>query len=333
MNAAMNDTQQETLGRNQILVLSISSSILVSIGIFYLTLEIPTIITNILEVGFQDFHNWSPQAIEILDFWRPIGIVVLVLLLLLVIVGVILNRTGISKAGVLGLWLPTFGYFSISMFVLAGIGIIRVPWISLMLPYTEVQIIELGHIFYLPFFILTELNFDFILVNQTIPLILICVGLFIFTYGMATWFLARYSGETMVSNGLYRYSRHPQYLGFIIWSYGLMVYVSTINTVYGGYTTVPSLPWMIAFLTLLGIAIVEEMETRDKIGARYETYHSQTPFLFPLPYLIRGVIIIPIRLVLKETFPKSKRGILVTLLIYGIILVLLSIPVALFSYY
>ncbi|NIO37088.1 hypothetical protein GTO27_05230, partial [Candidatus Bathyarchaeota archaeon] len=40
---------------------------------------------------------------------------------------------------------------------------------------------------------------------------------------------------------IYKYSRHPQYLGFILWSYGVMLLTALAPVPRGGYQPEPSL--------------------------------------------------------------------------------------------
>jgi hypothetical protein len=132
---------------------------------------------------------------------------------------------------------------------------------------------------------------------------------------------------------VYKYSRHPQYLGFLIFSYGFLLFVPHLNNIRGGFRIAPTLPWLIAALALIGSALVEEMDMLKKHGSQYQQYIDSTPFLFPLPGFVLAIILSPIRLILWKDRPETKREVLLVLFIYGTILALLSIPVALLSYH
>ncbi|MEM2224398.1 MAG: isoprenylcysteine carboxylmethyltransferase family protein [Acidilobaceae archaeon] len=69
----------------------------------------------------------------------------------------------------------------------------------------------------------------------------------------------------MVDFWTYKYSRHPQYLGFILWSYSLLIFVSSKTYVRGAFTTPPALIWLISSMLIIGIALFEMLEMRIKI--------------------------------------------------------------------
>jgi protein-S-isoprenylcysteine O-methyltransferase Ste14 len=52
-------------------------------------------------------------------------------------------------------------------------------------------------------------------------------GLALFTPATYTWVGDRLRGKALNTEGVYKLSRHPMYLGFIIWSYGLLYLAST----------------------------------------------------------------------------------------------------------
>jgi hypothetical protein len=46
----------------------------------------------------------------------------------------------------------------------------------------------------------------------------IALGLLIFILGVLAWFYARLEKKGTADFWIYRFSRHPQYLGWIVWS-------------------------------------------------------------------------------------------------------------------
>ena len=50
---------------------------------------------------------------------------------------------------------------------------------------------------------------------------IILIGLVIFSYGLITWFQGVLEKKEINDFSIYRYSRHPQYLGYLLWSYGI----------------------------------------------------------------------------------------------------------------
>jgi hypothetical protein len=61
------------------------------------------------------------------------------------------------------------------------------------------------------------------------------LGLIIFLLGVFTWLYGKFKGIRIIDFWIYRYSRHPQYFGFLLWSYGLTILASTIGAPKGGY--------------------------------------------------------------------------------------------------
>jgi protein-S-isoprenylcysteine O-methyltransferase Ste14 len=316
-----------------IVVLSIASAIIFTAALMFLTLVIPTAITDILQVGFVDFHNHSTEGQAILVPLLWIGGLAFSATLALIVAGILLSRKSLTTIGILAAWLPTFGYFAISMFILAGIGIIRIPWIALMFPISDPSPIALGHIFIIPNIIIDELNLSWFFYGVDLRILLMILGMFIFMIGTSIWFFGRYTGMDISNTSIYKYSRHPQYLGFLIFSYGLLLYVPYLNNIRGGFTIAPSLPWLIAALALIGSALIEEQNMLKQHGEEYRQYLSRTSFLIPLPSIIKKIILLPARLFLQKECPENKTEVGFVLILYGIILILLSIPVALFSYY
>lgn len=129
----------------------------------------------------------------------------------------------------------------------------------------------------------------------------------------------------IIDFGIYRYSRHPQYLGFLIWSYGLLLLFT--NSYLFSYldTPRPGLPWLILALTTIGIALQEESGIVRKHGEKYLNYRNNTPFLFPLPKQVSKLIRAPVKAIFKKDWPENRKEIACTILIYGLTLILISI--------
>jgi HEAT repeat protein len=121
---------------------------------------------------------------------------------------------------------------------------------------------------------------------------------------------------------LYRFSRHPQYLGWIIWSYGVLFlpganmkrYVDVANT----------LPWLLATMVIIGVAMLEERKMKQEYGETYESYRQRTSFLFPLPRIVRQIFSLPLRLFFRKAYPNRKREIAAVVAFYTALCILLS---------
>lgn len=335
-------------------------AIVFTVALMFVTLEIPRVLNSIL-ADYFDFPDFNP-AIEselIEEFMsshyvRPIGYVCLVVLIILIIVGFVTERTGLSTLGSIAFSLPTFGYFAAYMFFLSGIGMLRVLW----LPIWDLSknLLKLGDIVYLPYMIVVyplALVFSFVRVDARSPLayllrrnrlayiywgkvfvdvrvplayLLIGLGLLIFLLGTIAWFYAKFRRKEMVDFWLYRYSRHPQYLGWLLWSYGLMLLASHTPVPLGGENPGASFPWLISSLLVICVALREEIKMTKEHGKGYVEYRDSTPFMFPLPSFISSVISFPFRVLLKKDRPEDGKEIVLAFAVYLVTLVLLSVP-------
>lgn len=163
-------------------------------------------------------------------------------------------------------------------------------------------------------------------VRKTIACLAIGLGLLTFLLGTLAWFYAKFQRKGTVDFWLYRFSRHPQYLGWIVWSYGLMLLAIQAPIPFGGENPGASLPWMISSLVIVCVALGEEIKMGRERGGEYAAYRASAPFMFPLPKFISEVITAPIRLLLKKDRPENRKELLVTFVVYLAILVLLSLP-------
>jgi protein-S-isoprenylcysteine O-methyltransferase Ste14 len=103
-------------------------------------------------------------------------------------------------------------------------------------------------------------------------LILTAAGLGLFAAGAGQVYTAKFKKKGMVTGGVYRILRHPQYTGLILAAAGLVLLWSR----------------MIAFLSLFVmvflyflLSLKEEAACRKRFGAAYDTYRRQTLGIFP----------------------------------------------------
>jgi len=303
-------------------------SILFTVALLYATLSVPAVIHQLLLKVFPDY--WWPPLGEI-EALRPFGYISFGVTLVLILAGFITQRLKLSTLGSVALYMPTFGYFAFTMFFLAGIGVLRVLWLPL-LDFSP-DVLRLGDIIYLPYSILAlplalaALTTRVPAIDFNIPLSLMIVafGLAIFLLAVFTWLYGKFKGLQIVDFWMYKYSRHPQYLGFLLWSYGLVLLTSFLGAPKGGYVPPPSLPWLISALTIVGVALREENIMVEKYGDKYIEYRERTPFMLPLPQQLSALTVAPAKMVIKKNWPENGKEIALTLLVYGAILVLLSL--------
>jgi protein-S-isoprenylcysteine O-methyltransferase Ste14 len=322
-------------------VSSIALSIFFSFALLYSTLELPLMVNEFLmsvtpHYGIGDLE----EAERFIDSVKPIGYLCLGITLALMVLGFVLKKYKFSLLGSFVILLPTFSYFASVMFFLAGIGILRVVW----LPFIELSrgssiyekisvassFLELGDVVYLPYDALrnllkivlgNSLSLDEVLFTS-----IIVASSILFFISCATWFYLKFQNGIFAKSFVYKYSRHPQYLSFLLWSYGLLVYDKYVfSPPRGGYFAPPPLFWTIFVFLIVGIALKEEEAMLEKYGREYENYRLKTPFMIPLSKTIGRIIVLPTKLVFKKSYPERISEITVVLAIYLVIVLLASL--------
>ncbi len=292
-------------------------SILFTVALLYLTLEVPRMVNAWLLKVFPDYWIESEEPKAIVEVLRPVGCISLIVTVVLMILGFAFKKKWLTNVGSIAFYLPTFGYFAFTMFFLAGIGILRVIWLPLL--DLSPNILRLGEIVYLPFLI-----FGFLPTLSSY--VIIFLGLFVLMLGIFTWLYSKFNGVEIVDFWIYKYSRHPQYLGFLIWSYGLTLLSGILGAPKGGYIPPPSFPWLISALSTVGITLHEEQIMIKRYGDKYKKYMESTPFMLPLPRRLSTIITSPANMAIKKNWPENKTQTSIVLFIYFCILILLSLP-------
>ena len=102
---------------------------------------------------------------------------------------------------------------------------------------------------------------------KTVGAALIVLGAVLIAVGWSTLYRTE---EELVTSGIYRYSRHPQYLGFLLFLFGWFVHWPSL-------LTIAMFPVLAYFYYRL--SIVEEREVMESIGdkAAYREYIETTP--------------------------------------------------------
>jgi len=305
-----------------------------SIALMFAFIELPRLLDSLLQsnVGFPGFdHGAGEQEAYKTDLYisslhlRWIGYGSLFIIVIFIVLGFTTRKRVLAWAGAISLFLPVFGQFALSMFFLAGLGILRVGW----LPFMDIsmEVLRLGEIAFLPYRLLMWFFnlFDW-WAHNFLSYFFMISGALIFTQGVLVWFQAR-AGKTIVATGwIYRYSRHPQYLGWIIWSYGMVLFSALENDMKKSWGIPSSLPWLLATIIIIGICYLEEIKMKERDGDGYEEYRNRTPFLFPLPGWLKIILKAPMRLVIKTKRPETGRDAALVIVIYMVIFMLLSLP-------
>lgn len=111
-----------------------------------------------------------------------------------------------------------------------------------------------------------EAAWAFVMVTSSAVIFL---GLFLMSKG---WSMIHASSGELVTGGIYRYVRHPQYLGLIVMTVGLLIQWPTIITL---------AMWPVLVLMYYRLAKREENEAVEAFGEKYEEYKRHTPMFFP----------------------------------------------------
>lgn len=301
-----------------------------SIGLMFAFIELPRIADNLLQANvgtpFSD-PAYNPSRFELFyDAYaiRLIGYICLTLILLFIIVGFTTRKRGWALAGSIALFLPVFATFAHSMFYLAGLGLFNV----FMFPFIDIStsLIDLGKVVLIPYWFLMWFFKLFNWYAHTfISYFFMISGAFIFVLGVFVWLKTRYNKLKVAKHWIYKYSRHPQYLGWIIWSYGLMLYGPTLNEMKKSWGWHGTLPWLLSTLVIIGICMLEELKMKEIADDDYEEYRNRTPFLFPVPKLIKQILKAPSKLITRSPHPKKRKEVGLIVILYTIIFMGLSL--------
>ena len=321
--------------RSRIGLLAVISllAVVFTVALAFATLQLPVILGNWLSNYFPDIHPViEPERIaEFMVVARPIGYACLAVIAILIAAGFMTGKRKLSLFGSFAFFLPTFGYFFASMFFLAGLGILRIPFIPFWDP--SINLMNLGDISYLPYMAVVYPSWlAGVDIRMAISWAAVGLGLFVFVLGTITWFYGRVQGRKTVDFWIYRYTRHPQYLGFIMWSYGVMLIAAQQPVPMGGTNPGASLPWLLASLVIVCIALAEENRMRKEDSEGYLQYTASAPFMFRIPGFVATLITSPIRLLLKKNRPETGKELVVTFAVYATSLILLSLPFVLLDW-
>jgi protein-S-isoprenylcysteine O-methyltransferase Ste14 len=316
-------------------------AIVFTIGLTCASFELPLILNELLHYSFDfpdDNPVLNPELLEtfiLSNHLHLIGYGALILLLVLVIVGLFAEKRGLATTGAIGFFLPVFGHFCMSMFFLAGLGLLRIIW----MPITDVSfdLLRLGDIVYLPYAVIV---YFFALIGVDVrgplPYIIMGFGILVFVLGVLVWFITRFQRREAADFWVYRFSRHPQYLGWILWSYGLTIYFARHHegTLFkqGTWSFSDSLPFLLSAVVITGVALIEEIKMRRDQGQEYEVYCQRTSFMLPLPRFVSNVTAAPLRFVLKKERPETGKEVAIVLAVYAGLLILLSVPFVVFQW-
>jgi protein-S-isoprenylcysteine O-methyltransferase Ste14 len=260
---------------------------------------------------------------------RVIGFSSIAVIIIIALTGLLSKKRFLTSLGSLGFILPIYAYFVLHMSFLAGLGVITALWT----PFWG-NLVKLGDIFYLPYMVLVyPFSLAGIDARSQVAGMFIGLGLLIFILGVFAWFYARLQKKKTADFWIYRFTRHPQYLGWIVWSYGLMLRVGLRHdTALQNSNPGASLPWVISTLLIVCVALSEEIQMWKKDSLVYGNYSNSTPFLFPAPGFINRLMSAPLRFILKKERPETRWDVFWTFFIYLGLIIILSLPFVLLNW-
>jgi protein-S-isoprenylcysteine O-methyltransferase Ste14 len=300
-----------------------------TVGLTFATVELPYLIDGALQ-GAVTTPNLDSHADQISVLktelfiahfhLRLVGYCCFALMVLLIIAGFATRRTGLAAVGAIGFMLPVFAQFAGVMFFLAGLGMLNILWLPVLDISFELQ--RLGLIIRAPYDLLRWL-FGQVGINGYWPIVYFFLGsgLLLFFTGTFAWLSARSRKLNVADSWVYRISRHPQYLGWILWSYG--VYLLLLRGLYPrrSWGIDASLPWLLSTLVIVGVAMLEELNMRKRHGEVYEAYRRSAPFLVPVPRFVAKFFALPTRLLFKKKEPVRKREVASVVAFYTVLLI------------
>ena len=307
-------------------LLLILLTVIFTIGLIFASIELPRILSELIKTPDYDqtasVINMGKSELFIKHYnLRLWGYVSLAIILILIGLSFFTKRDRLAVIGAFAMFLPVFGHFALAMFFLAGLGVLRFIWI----PFTDLIpfAMQLGEIVYLPYNLIIKTGHLF---NQNWHLIVsflfITLGIILFILGVFAWFSTKFNKKNVVDIWIYKISRHPQYLGWILWSYGMFIF--PIENQKRGWEYPDSLPWMLATIIIIAVSLFEEIKVQNQFGDDYKKFKEKTAFMFPMPKWLKNFLKHPLKMFFrKEQFTK-KREVAVVSLYYLIFFMFVS---------
>jgi len=307
-------------------------ALIFTVGLSFASVELPSLVDQAITetVPTPGFDSQADEVSRIKTelfishyHLRAIGYACFGAILLLIVAGFATRLSGLAALGALAFMLPVFAQFAGVMFFLAGLGLLNVVW----LPVLDVSfaLSGLGAVIRAPYDALQWI-LGFLGVSGYWPIIYFFIGsgLLIFFLGTLAWLQARARKEGVAKARVYRISRHPQYLGWIVWTYGLYLLLLQARYPRRSWGISASLPWLISTVVIIGVAMMEELNMRKRHGEEYESYRRSAPFLFPLPALIERAFALPFRILFRKDRPDRRREVTAVLALYTVLLIVAS---------
>jgi len=301
-------------------------------GLTFATVELPEVVDRLLQNQIAtpggDSHADTVARLKTELFMahyhvRAIGYAAFFLLLGLIVLGFATRRTGLAALGAVGVMLPVFAQFAGVMFFLAGLGVLNAVWLPVLDVSYELQ--QWGRVIDAPGDLLRWL-LGLVGIHSNWPVILFFIGtgILVFLLGVYAWLAARARGEGVADSLVYRLSRHPQYLGWILWTYGAYLLLQRMQYPRRSWGIGASLPWLISTMIIVAVALMEELHMRRRHGDAYDAYRRSAPFLIPVPHMVERIVGAPFRILFGKPQPEHGREVLAVVTLYTVLLMAIS---------
>lgn len=167
------------------------------------------------------------------------------------------RNAGILQAFVIALYVEMYG-FPLTIYILTAFLGLDIPWLHFK-----------GHLWAA----LLGLGETGAMIEMFIGLGIVVLGISLIFRGWHLVYSAQ-KEDTLVTERVYRYMRHPQYTGIYLALFGQLIHWPTLPTL----VLFPIIVWLYYHL-----AKKEEKVMLEKFGKEYETYMQQVPMFFPKP--------------------------------------------------
>ncbi len=138
------------------------------------------------------------------------------------------------------------------------------------------------------------ISMSFMSIGALIANLIVAIGFIFILYSVV--YLYRHKNGGLVATGPYRYIRHPQYTGFILFTLGLtaLSYYYLSSTFGIGWLSKEATiaVWFVQLGAYITLALIEDLHLSKKFGEEYTAYKGQVAAFFP--FSLKGRFDIPI---------------------------------------
>ena len=161
---------------------------------------------------------------------------------------------GVFEAFIVALYAEMYG-FPLTIYILSSFFGIKIPFIHLN-----------GHLWAALF----GLGDEGAMLEMGIGSLVMLIGMSLVALG---WWKIHRAGDKLITDGVYGVVRHPQYLGFILITTGMLIHWPTLLT-------------LVMFPILVGayvhLAKKETKELAGRFGEKYQIYRNLVPAFIPI---------------------------------------------------